>query len=158
MNLFARSVDETETLGALLGAALRPGDFVGLAGGLGAGKTAFTRGLASGLGVPAEASVSSPTYAVVNQYRGGRLLLLHADLYRLSDAEELYDLGWEDLLASGAAAVVEWFDRIPEAAPSERLELRFVRESEGVRRLEATAIGASGDRLLTALAGPRLAR
>lgn len=144
-------VEETEALGARLGAALRPGDFVGLVGELGAGKTAFVRGVATGLGIPREANVSSPTYAIVNLYKGGRVTLLHADLYRLRDAEDLYDLGWDDLLASGVASVVEWFDRVPDAAPGERLELRLLREGEDAQHYDVTARGGVGERLRAAL-------
>lgn len=126
-----RRVEETEALGEVLGSALIPGDFVALVGEFGAGKTAFVRGVARGAGVPPAAMVSSPTYAIVNAYRGGRLPVLHADLYRIVDAEELYDAGWYDLLGGDGALLVEWFDRVPEAAPKDWLELRFARIPKG---------------------------
>jgi tRNA threonylcarbamoyladenosine biosynthesis protein TsaE len=130
----ALSVEDTESLGARLGSVLRPGDFVGLSGDLGAGKTVFARGVARGAGVPAEALVASPTFALVNDYRGGRVPLYHADLYRVKDAEELYDAGFYDLTAGDGALVVEWIDRVPSAAPEDWLEIR-IRKSPAGREL-----------------------
>ena len=104
---------ETEALGEALGRVLPPGSVVAYTGGLGAGKTAFTRGLARGLGV--QDRVTSPTYTIVNEYEGGRLPLFHFDWYRLSDAEELFDIGWEDYLCRGGVCAVEWSENAPEA-------------------------------------------
>lgn len=123
--IVVQSPEETEDLGARLGAILRPGDFVGLSGDLGAGKTVFARGVTRGAGVPASALVASPTFALVNDYRGGRIPLYHADLYRVRDAEELYDAGFYDLTAGDGALVVEWIDRVPAAAPEDWLEIRI---------------------------------
>ena len=113
MNYTTRSAAETELLGARLAQRLRPGDVIALRGGLGAGKTAFTRGLARGLGV--EEAVTSPTYTIVNEYPQGRLPLFHFDMYRLRDAEELFDLGWEDYLDRGGVCAVEWSENVWEA-------------------------------------------
>jgi len=135
---------------------LQPGDFIGLSGELGAGKTAFARGVARGAGVPREARVSSPSFALVNVYAGGRLPVLHADLYRVRDAEELYDAGYFDPVP-GAALVVEWIDRVPEAAPADRLEVRLERLPPG-RILSLLATGPSSSALLgrfAAAATPR---
>ena len=104
---------ETEALGEALGRVLPPGSVVAYTGGLGAGKTAFTRGLARGLGV--QDRVTSPTFTIVNEYEGGRLPLFHFDWYRLSDAEELFDIGWEDYLSRGGVCAVEWSENAPEA-------------------------------------------
>ena len=104
---------ETEALGEALGRVLPPGSVLAYTGGLGAGKTAFTRGLARGLGV--QDRVTSPTYTIVNEYEGGRLPLFHFDWYRLSDAEELFDIGWEDYLSRGGVCAVEWSENAPEA-------------------------------------------
>ena len=143
-------VEETEALGERLGALLRPGDFVGLSGELGAGKTAFVRGVACGVGVPREAQVSSPTFALVNTYRGGRLPLLHADLYRVSDAEELYDAGFYDLVGGEGAFVVEWIDRVVEVAPPEWLEVALSHQNEG-RALRFVAHGPRWEAVLAQL-------
>ncbi len=118
-----RSVEETERLGRLIGEQVFPGAFIGLAGDLGAGKTALVRGIALGAGVPANALVSSPTFAIVNAYAGGRLPVYHADLYRLRDAEELYDTGFHDLAQNDGAMLVEWIDRVPEAVSDDWLSV-----------------------------------
>ncbi len=112
MEFITHSAAETEALGARLAKQLRPGDVVAYLGDLGAGKTAFTRGLARGLGILEP--VTSPTYTIVNEYQG-RLPLFHFDMYRLSDAEELFDLGWEDYLARGGVCAVEWSENVAEA-------------------------------------------
>lgn len=131
MTLDTTTTEETEAVGERLGRALEPGDFLGLRGDLGAGKTAFVRGLSRGLSLPPEAGVSSPTFAIVNTYEGGRLPLFHADLYRVRDAEELYDAGYYDLLESPGAFAVEWIDHVPGAAPDDWLELVLRRTPTG---------------------------
>jgi tRNA threonylcarbamoyladenosine biosynthesis protein TsaE len=114
------SAGETRALGERLGRALQPGDFVGLVGDLGAGKTELVRGIAEGLGVE-RSQVSSPTFAIVYPYEGGRLTLFHADLYRVGDFDELYATGFLDLVGPSGAMVVEWIDRIWNAAPEDAL-------------------------------------
>ncbi len=145
-----RSVDETEALGEKLGALLRGGEFFGDEGDLGAGKTAFGRGLARGLGVPPESQVASPTFAIVNTYKGGRFPLFHADLYRVRDAEELYDAGFYDLFDDASAMVVEWIDRVADFAPADRLMLT-IRKQGGAREISAHAQGARSAELLKGL-------
>lgn len=100
------SEQETEALAQSLAQELKAGDVLALDGDLGAGKTAFTRGLARGLGYPGR--VQSPTFTVVNEYEGGRLPLFHFDLYRLTSPDELFDIGWEDYLDRGGVCCVEW--------------------------------------------------
>lgn len=113
MEYLTRSAAETELLGARLAARLLPGDVIAYRGDLGAGKTAFTRGLARGLGI--REAVTSPTYTIVNEYPQGRLPLFHFDMYRLRDAEELFDLGWEDYLARNGVCAVEWSENVLDA-------------------------------------------
>ena len=113
MQFTTNSPRETETLGQALGAVLKPGDIIAYTGDLGAGKTAFTRGLARGLG--ATEPVTSPTYTIVNEYLSGRMPLFHFDMYRLSSAEELWDIGWEDYLQRGGVCAVEWSENVEEA-------------------------------------------
>ena len=110
MEFWTQSPEETEALGAALASSLRPGQVVAFRGHLGAGKTAFTRGLARGLGVTGP--VTSPTYTIVNEYTGGRMPLFHFDMYRLSSEEDLFDIGWEDYLDRGGLCVVEWSERV----------------------------------------------
>lgn len=113
MEYVTNSEEETESLGARLARQLEPGAVVAFTGGLGAGKTAFTRGLARGLGVGER--ITSPTFTIVNEYEGGRLPLFHFDMYRLFSAEELFDIGWDDYLARGGVCAVEWSERVAEA-------------------------------------------
>ena len=113
LTVTTRSAAETEQAGERLAATLRPGDVIAYRGGLGAGKTAFTRGLARGLGIAEP--VTSPTYTIVNEYLSGRLPLFHFDLYRLRGDDELFELGWEDYLDRGGVCAVEWSENAPEA-------------------------------------------
>ena len=113
MEFITTGPGETEALGAALGRVLPPGSVVAYRGGLGAGKTAFTRGLARGLGVGD--SVTSPTYTIVNEYLGGRVPLFHFDMYRLRSAEDLFDIGWDDYLERGGICAVEWSENVDEA-------------------------------------------
>lgn len=124
MEFLTRSEEETEALGRRLGEKLMPGSLVAYTGDLGAGKTAFTRGLARGLGVTER--VTSPTFNIVNEYEGGRLPLFHFDLYRLGGEEELFDIGWEDYLTRGGVCAVEWSENAEGALeePCIRVEIR----------------------------------
>ena len=113
MEFETRSAAQTEQLAGLLAARLVPGDVIAFYGDLGAGKTAFTRGLAAGLGV--REAVTSPTYTIVNEYLTGRLPLFHFDLYRLSSGDELFEIGWEDYLRRGGVCAVEWTENVEDA-------------------------------------------
>ena len=105
---------ETHALAKKIGAALRPGTCIAFFGGLGAGKTTFTRGLAEGLGLPD--IVSSPTFALVNEYHAPDCIsVYHFDMYRVSGADELFDIGWEDYLNRGAVCAVEWSENVKDA-------------------------------------------
>lgn len=127
MEFITRSPQETERLGAALAQYLLPGDVLAYTGDLGAGKTAFTRGLAAGLGITDR--VTSPTYTVVNEYLSGRLPLFHFDMYRLHSADELFDIGWEDYLTRGGVCAVEWSENVEEALEDPiRVELRKVND------------------------------
>ena len=105
MQITTHSADETQALGQKLASRLVPGDVIAYFGDLGAGKTAFTRGLAQGLGITDP--VTSPTYTIVNEYLSGRIPLFHFDMYRLSSSDELFDIGWEDYLSRGGVCAVE---------------------------------------------------
>ena len=113
MEYVTHSPQETEALGAALGRRLAAGDVIAFRGGLGAGKTAFTRGVAAGLGCTD--AVTSPTYTIVNEYGGGRLPLFHFDMYRLASADDLFDIGWDDYLDRGGVCCVEWSETVTEA-------------------------------------------
>ena len=113
MQRYSNSPQETEALGEELVKTLSPGTVVAFFGDLGAGKTAFVRGMARGLGIAQR--VTSPTFTIVNEYEGGALPLFHFDMYRLRSAEELFDIGWEDFLSRGGICAVEWSENIREA-------------------------------------------
>ena len=128
-----RSPEETEALGARLAGALEPGAVVAFTGDLGAGQTAFVRGLARGLGI--RDRVTSPTFTIVNEYEGGRLPLFHFDLYRLGCADELFDIGWEDYLARGGVCAVEWSERMEELLEPGTIRVDLRRGEDEDRRV-----------------------
>ncbi len=119
--------EQTEALGVRLGQLIQPGAVIAYTGDLGAGKTAFTRGLARGLGIPDR--VTSPTFTIVNEYEGGRLPLFHVDMYRLGSSDELFDIGWEDYLIRGGVCAVEWSERVTDALPEDTLWVDIARGS-----------------------------
>ena len=132
MEYLSHSEAETETLGERLAAALSPGAVVAYTGGLGMGKTAFTRGLARGLGC--RGRVTSPTFTIVNEYEGGRLPLFHFDMYRLRSAEDLWDIGWEDYLDRGGVCAVEWSENVAEAM-EDAISVTIEKLGEHTRRI-----------------------
>ena len=139
MELLSHSPEETEDIGARLAEQLGPGAVVAFTGDLGAGKTAFTRGLARGLGY--RGRVTSPTFTIVNEYEGGRLPLFHFDLYRLSCADELFDIGWEDYLARGGVCAVEWSEHAAGAFDQEPIRVDIRRGAEDGQRVVAIENG-----------------
>lgn len=125
MEFVTRSAAETEELAKSFAASLAPGEVIAFYGDLGAGKTAFTRGLAAGLGVID--AVTSPTYTIVNEYLTGRLPLFHFDLYRLSSGDELFEIGWEDYLRRGGVCAVEWTENAEDAIePTRTVIIRMI--------------------------------
>ena len=113
MTYLTNSPAETEAVGVALGRIIPAGTILAYRGDLGAGKTAFTRGLARGLGYAEP--VTSPTYTIVNEYLGGRLPLFHFDMYRLRSADDLWDIGWDDYLERGGVCAVEWSENVDDA-------------------------------------------
>ena len=132
MQFITNAPEETEALGEKLAKLLRPGTVLAYLGDLGAGKTAFTRGLARGLGC--RETVTSPTYAIVNEYLGGRLPLFHFDMYRLTSSDDLWDIGWEDYLDRQGVCAVEWSENVPEAMHG-ALTVRIEKLGDSVRRI-----------------------
>ena len=118
---------ETEAVGAALAAILTPGTIIAYTGDLGAGKTAFTRGLARGLGCTGR--VTSPTFTIVNEYEG-KVPLFHFDMYRLGDSDDLFDIGWEDYLARGGVCAVEWSENVEDALEEDTIRVD-IRRGEG---------------------------
>lgn len=130
---------QTEAIGAQLAQGLTPGTVIAFTGDLGAGKTAFTRGLAQGLGI--DQRVTSPTFTIVNEYEEGRLPLFHFDMYRLESSDELFDIGWEDYLARGGICAVEWSEKVSDAlAGALRVDIRRgAGEQERIITIEGVA-------------------
>ena len=132
MTYETNSPEETERVGAALGRIVRPGPVIACRGGLGAGKTAFTRGLARGRGYTD--IVTSPTYTIVNEYLGGRLPLFHFDMYRLASSDDLWDIGWEDYLERGGVCAVEWSENVAEAM-EDAITVTIEKLGEDTRRI-----------------------
>jgi tRNA threonylcarbamoyladenosine biosynthesis protein TsaE len=149
IELLLRSPDATRKLGRKLGAALEAFDFIALRGELGAGKTLLVRGAVEGAG--ALDAASSPTFALINVYRGGRVTLQHIDLYRLSGAAELFALGFDDLLKEPAATLCEWAEKAQPALPSDRLDIEMEYAGPKSRRARLAATGPRSERLLAAI-------
>ena len=124
MQFLSHSTQETEAIGEELAQKLRGGDVLAFTGSLGMGKTAFTRGLARGLGC--RGRVTSPTFTIVNEYEG-RTPLFHFDMYRLGSSDELFDIGWEDYLTRGGVCAVEWSERVDDAMPADTLWVDIAR-------------------------------
>jgi tRNA threonylcarbamoyladenosine biosynthesis protein TsaE len=143
--------EATHAAGELLAALLGPGDVIGLVGDLGAGKTLFVQGLAAGMGLPADVRVTSPTFALVNEYRGGRLPIVHVDLYRLEEEAELEHIGLDELLESAGVAAVEWCQRFP-VLPEDHLLINIEIKGESTRRLLAEGMGPCSMRIASAWA------
>ena len=124
----SNSYEETRKIASEFAKNLHPGDVLTLDGDLGAGKTAFTGGLAKGLGI--ETHVTSPTFTIVNEYRTGTLPLFHFDVYRLESMDDLYDIGWEDYIAQGGICVVEWADIVRDELDLPYYEIRITKQNE----------------------------
>jgi len=133
MTIISKNETETVKEGEKLGRSLAPGAVVALYGELGAGKTAFTRGLAAGLGIGM--NVSSPTFTIVNEYPG-EIPLFHFDMYRLKDENELFDIGWDDYLGRGGVIAVEWSEKAPDAFPPDTITVKIISLGGNIRSLE----------------------
>ena len=142
MEIITNSPAETEDAGASLAARLEPGSVIAFTGDLGAGKTAFTRGLARGLGVTER--VTSPTFTIVNEYEGGRLPLFHFDMYRLGSSDELFDIGWGDYLCRGGICAVEWSENIEDALEEDAIRVDIRRGEYDDQRIITISGGDLG--------------
>jgi tRNA threonylcarbamoyladenosine biosynthesis protein TsaE len=148
--LKAATAVEMKALGARLGQSMRVGDVVGLVGGLGAGKTTLTQGIAVGVEVEADRHVASPTFALVNEHPA-RVPFVHADLYRLRNEAELVELGLDEIF-DRACAVIEWIDLFPQAVPADSLRITIVSAPDnGPRTLTFAAGGPRSAELLASL-------
>ncbi len=132
MTIISRNESETEAAGERFARALPDGAVVALYGDLGAGKTAFVRGMARGMGI--DARVSSPTFTIVNEYLGARELY-HFDMYRLGSSEELFDIGWEDYLSRGGVCAVEWSENVSDAFEGDEITVRIEKTGDETRKI-----------------------
>ena len=132
MIILTNSPVETEAVGVALGAIIPAGTILAYKGDLGAGKTAFTRGLARGLGCTD--LVTSPTYTIVNEYLSGRLPLFHFDMYRLASSDDLWDIGWEDYLDRNGVCAVEWSENVDDAMEN-AISVTIEKLGEDARRI-----------------------
>ncbi len=142
MQYHTNSPLETERLGQALANELYAGAVIAFTGDLGAGKTAFTRGLARGLGVTGQ--VTSPTFTIVNEYEEARLPLFHFDMYRLFSSDELFDIGWEDYLARGGVCAVEWSENLADALGEDCIRVDIRRGGHEQQRV-ITITGLPGE-------------
>ncbi|MBQ1818383.1 MAG: tRNA (adenosine(37)-N6)-threonylcarbamoyltransferase complex ATPase subunit type 1 TsaE [Clostridia bacterium] len=134
-------------LGVRIGGELFPGAFIALYGGLGAGKTTLTKGVAEALGIE---GILSPTFTIVRRHKG-RLPLDHFDAYRIEDPDELYAIGYEDHLASGSVIIMEWCENVPEALPQDRLEIEIIGSGQDPRHVCVRALGSGYEGILEAV-------
>ncbi len=134
--LLSTSPEETFRIGQTLADGLRAGDVVALTGELGSGKTCLTQGIASGLGVSKNYSVTSPTFTLINEYPGRRMMLYHLDLYRLNGCDDLDEMGYSEYLSGGGVMVIEWAEKVREAIPADALFVMLTYLEEKVRRIE----------------------
>ncbi|MBE6051543.1 MAG: tRNA (adenosine(37)-N6)-threonylcarbamoyltransferase complex ATPase subunit type 1 TsaE [Clostridium sp.] len=136
------SIEETTNLGFQLGKLLTPGDIICLTGDLGTGKTHITKGIAKGLEI--DDTITSPTFNIVNQYDSGRLNLNHFDVYRVSDPDEIYAIGFDDYIFSDAVSIIEWANYIEEILPKEYLHIHISKDlslGENYRKITLTSYG-----------------
>jgi len=142
--------DATARAGAQLAAHLQGGDAIALVGDLGAGKTTFVTGLVAALG---GGTATSPTFSLVNEYPGGRLVVWHVDLYRIEKDQELVELGLDELTSNARGVLlIEWADKFPAVLPRDHLHLELRHEVADTRHLIATGTGPRGQALVAALA------
>ena len=146
----SESANQTVRLGRVLGALLPEGSFVALVGGLGAGKTVLTKGIAQGLGVADDREVTSPSFVLVNEYRG-RVAVYHVDLYRLENPAEVEGIGWDEFISGPGVTLVEWADKAENQLPEERMEVHLEWAGEEKRRLLFCGKGQIGQRIIEEL-------
>lgn len=146
MEFELHGIEETTKLGEALGKLLNPSDIVCLTGDLGTGKTHITKGIAKGLSITD--NITSPTFTIVNEYDSGRLKLYHFDVYRVSDPDEIYAIGFDDYIFSEGVSVIEWANYIEEILPKEYLHIYIQKDlskGEEYRKVTITPYGEKYD-------------
>ena len=146
MEIILKNLEETQKFGEKLGSILKEGDILCLNGDLGAGKTTLTKSIGSGLGV--DEYITSPTFALINEYRG-RIPVYHIDVYRLENVEEIDDLGFDEYIYGSGVTIIEWAERIKSFLPEDRIILDIRRgHDENARRI---SLSGDGERYRTVL-------
>ena len=144
MEFQVNSIKETSNLGSQLGKLLNSGDVICLTGDLGTGKTHITKGIAKGLGI--NDTITSPTFNIVNEYNSGRLKLNHFDVYRVSDPDEIYSIGFDDYIFSDAVSIIEWANYIEEILPKEYLHINISKDLAKGENYRSISIKPYGDK------------
>ena len=142
MEFIVNNIDETTSLGYKIGTLVNSGDIICLTGDLGTGKTHITKGIARGLNITD--IITSPTFTIVNEYNSGRLKLNHFDVYRVSDPDEVYAIGFDDYIFSDAVSIIEWANYIEEILPKEYLHIhisKVINKEENYRKITITPYG-----------------
>ncbi len=144
MEFQVNSIKETSNIGFQLGKLLNSGDIICLTGDLGTGKTHITKGIAKGLGI--NDTITSPTFNIVNEYNSGRLKLNHFDVYRVSDPDEIYSIGFDDYIFSDAVSIIEWANYIEEILPKEYLHINISKDLAKGENYRSISIKPYGDK------------
>lgn len=144
------NVEETMRFGEKLGMLLSPGDVVALVGELGAGKTTLVKGVVQGLGVTDRRAVKSPTFSLVHTYKG-RMPVYHFDAYRLEDAQDMLDIGSDEMISGDGVAIVEWADKVSGCLPKEYLQITLTAVSQNERNIEICGYGRRYDKIINDL-------
>lgn len=142
MEFYVKNIEETINIGLSIGNLLKSGDIICLTGDLGTGKTHITKGIAKGLGV--KEHITSPTFTIVNEYDSGRLKLYHFDVYRVSEPDEIYAIGFDDYIFSDGVSIIEWANYIEEILPNEYLHILIEKDlsmGEDYRKITITPYG-----------------
>lgn len=153
LSFVSYSPDETERFGERLGLLLRPGSFLALRGGLGGGKTCFTRGVVKSLAPVSAHMVASPTFAIMNSYQG-KVPVYHFDFYRLSGDDDIAELGFEEFFYGNGVCIVEWSERISDLMPPDHLVVTFNFLDEQQRSIRITATGPESEIIISNLSEP----
>lgn len=146
MYFYVDNVDKTQALGIAIGKMLKSGDIICLTGDLGTGKTHITKGIAKGLEI--HEPITSPTFTIVNEYDSGRLKLFHFDVYRVSDPDEIYAIGFDDYIFSDGVSIIEWANYIEDILPKEYLHILIEKDlskGEDFRKITITPYGKRYD-------------
>lgn len=144
MDFHVNNIEETTAIGFKLGTLLKRGDIICLTGDLGTGKTHITKGIAKGLNI--DEHITSPTFTIVNEYESGRLKLYHFDVYRVSDPDEIYAIGFDDYIFSDAVSIIEWANYIEEILPKEYIHISIEKDLSKGENFRNIKINSYGER------------